>query len=300
MSAPVVCQTILELDMNIQPICRKASAEIFCIWRQIINIKTTANTVSHQMHLSVAKRSALVFEKIDLSVVSVSKFSESFQPFFTQCLTKFHCLSTRPRISLGKKIPPTNPFLQLFPQPHQYISDPYVLVSLSMFWNLGIFLLVDIFKHVTKGLDPSIQQEQGLIVREYQRNAVSCVAQVVECVIALPADEAFNLQNGLGAEVPLTAYHVTPGFAVTTLQRAIENVIDLQLTSQCDAAASAEDAGNLIPDGIWDPQIDILLKGLISLDVTIGGSQACGVAIETLMHKYGDVISECWTSGFDS
>ncbi|CAI7601881.1 unnamed protein product [Penicillium glandicola] len=267
-AALAVSQNILELDINVQPICRKASAETFCVWRQIINIKTVAN----QAHDTVDEQSSTTVEAINLSVAAVRNYSESFQPFILQCIKNFHCLSTCPRISL---------------------------VSLVMFWNLGIFLLVEVFKKVTKDLDPSIEQEVGPIVREYQREAVSCMTQVVECVLNLPAEEAFNLQNGLGAEVPLTAYHVTPSLAVTALQRAIESVIDLQLHSR-DGDLSGHDPQFLVPDGIWDRQIDILMKGIMSLDVTIGGSQTCGVALRGLMHKYGDILSECWTSGFDS
>ncbi|KAJ5201132.1 hypothetical protein N7449_005935 [Penicillium cf. viridicatum] len=263
-----VSQNILELDVNVQPICRKASAETFIVWRQIINIKTVAN----QAHGTINERSSSTIEAINLSVAAVRDFSHSFQPFILHCIRNFHCLSTCPRISL---------------------------VSLVMFWNLGIFLLVEVFKKVTKDLDPSVEQEVGPAVREYQRDAASCVAQVVECVLNLPAEEAFNLQNGLGAEVPLTAYHVTPSLTVTALQRAIESVIDLQLYSSSDDDLS-DDAQFLIPDGVWDRQIDILMKGLMSLDVTIGGSQTCGVALRGLMHKHGDILSECWTSGFDS
>ncbi|KAJ6150409.1 hypothetical protein N7471_001608 [Penicillium samsonianum] len=268
-AALAVSQNILELDINIQPICRKASAETFIVWRQIINVKTVAN----QAHGTINERSSSTIEAIKLSVEAVREFSQSFQPFILQCIRNFDCLSTCPRISL---------------------------VSLVMFWNLGIFLLAEVFRKVTKDLDLDMEQEIGPAVWEYQRDAASCMAQVVECVLNLPAEEAFNLQNGLGAEVPLTAYHVTPSLAVTALQRAIESVIDLQLHSRCDDSISEDDAQFLIPDGIWDRQIDILMKGLISLDVTIGGSQTCGVALRGLMHQHGDILSECWTSGFDS
>ncbi|CAI7565816.1 unnamed protein product [Penicillium viridicatum] len=267
-AALAVSQNILELDINVQPICRKASAETFIVWRQIINIKTVAN----QAHGTINERSSSAIEAINLSIASVRDFSHSFQPFILHCIRNFHCLSTCPRISL---------------------------VSLVMFWNLGIFLLVEIFKKVIKDLNLSIEQEVGPAVREYQRDAASCVAQVVECVLNLPAQEAFNLQNGLGAEVPLTAYHITPSLTVTALQRAIESVIDLQLHSSSDDESS-DHAQFLIPDGVWDRQLDILMKGLMSLDVTIGGSQTCDVALRGLLHKHGDILSECWTSGFDS
>ncbi|KAJ5375689.1 hypothetical protein N7517_007695 [Penicillium concentricum] len=268
-TALAVSRNILELDINVQPICRKASAETFCVWRQIIKIKAVAS----QAHGTINERSLSTIEAIKLSVAAVRDFSESFQPFILHCIKNFHCLSTCPRISL---------------------------VSLVMFWNLGIFLLAEVFKKVTEDLDPSVDQDIWSAVRDYQRDAASCVTQVVECVLNLPAEEAFNLQNGLGAEVPLTAYHVTPSLAVTALQRAIESVIDLQLHSNCDAGALEDNAQFLIPDGIWDRQIDILMKGLMSLDVTIGGSQTCGVALGELMRNHGDVLSECWTSGFES
>jgi hypothetical protein len=169
-----------------------------------------------------------------------------------------------------------------------------------MFWNLGIFLLVDVVQGVINHLDDSIEQQTGPVIRKYQQDAASCVAQVVECVLGLPAEEAFNLQNGLGAEVPITAYHVTPSLAVTSLQKAIESVINIQFrrTGRSGLAPSAGQI--LIADGIWDRQIDILMKGLMSLDVTIGGSQTCGMALLDLMQRHGDILSECWTSGFDT
>ncbi|KGO73225.1 hypothetical protein PITC_003130 [Penicillium italicum] len=268
-TAFAVSQNIQELNTNVQSICRKASGETFIVWRQIINIRTAAN----QAHGTVYERASSTIEAINSSVAAVRDFNESLQPFIHQCIRNFHCLSTCPRISL---------------------------VSLVMFWSAGIFLLAEIFKRVTQDLDNSIKKELWPAVQEYQRDAASCVAQVVECVLNLPAEEAFNLQNGLGAEVPLTAYHVTPSLAVTALQRAIETIIDLQLYPSSHDDLAEDDGQLLIPDGIWDRQIDILVKGLMSLDVTIGGSQTSGVALKGLMHKYGDILSECWTSGFES
>ncbi|OQE34911.1 hypothetical protein PENCOP_c015G07646 [Penicillium coprophilum] len=267
-AALAVSENILELDINVQPICRKASAETFCVWRKIINIKHVAS-----LHGTINERFSSTIEAIKLSVAAVRDFNQSFQPFIFHCIKNFHCLSTCPRISL---------------------------VSLVMFWNLGIFLFVEVFEKVTKDLDPSDRQEIGSAVRGYQRDAASCVTRVIECVLNLPAEEAFNLQNGLGGDVPLTAYHVTPSLAVSALQRAIQSVINLQLYSNRDAGSLEDNAQLLMPDGIWDQQIDILMKGLMSLDVTIGGSQTSGVALRGLMHNYGDIISDCWTSGFDS
>jgi len=203
---------------------------------------------------------------------------------------------------------PGYPLVSVTPASFTIFSQFYIsgiltshdIVSHVMFWNLGIFLLVDVFQRATKDLDDSIEQQSGPIIRKYQQDAASCVAQVVECVLDLPAEEAFNLQNGLGAEVPITAYHVTPSLAVTALQKAIESVINLQIYWTGQSGLAAGDGQMLILDGIWDRQIDILMKGLMSLDVTIGGSQTCWMALRELMQKHGDILSECWTSRFDT
>lgn len=175
-----------------------------------------------------------------------------------------------------------------------------VLVSHAMFWNLGIFYFVDVYRTAAEALGTSLEPHTGSIIRGYQKDAASIVAQVVECVLELPGEELFNLQNGLGAEVPITAYHVTPSLAVTALRKAIESVIDLQAGWTNQNGLADTDERVLIPDEIWDRQIDILMKGLMSLDVTIGGSQTCGLALRDLMSKYGDILCECWTSGFDT
>lgn len=168
-------------------------------------------------------------------------------------------------------------------------------VTHTMFWCLGIFLLADVFRSAVENLDDSTEQYASQIIGRYQHDAASTVAQVVEGVLNLPTEEMFNLQNGLGAEAPITAYHVTPSLAITALKKAIESVIAHQSTR----GIQGDFTEVLVPDGIWDHQIDILMKGLISLDVTIGGSQTCDMAIRELMRKHGDIISECWTSGFD-
>jgi hypothetical protein len=169
-----------------------------------------------------------------------------------------------------------------------------------MFWNLGILLLVDTFQNVSTHLDDASGQQTSRVIRQYQQDAAYSVAKVVGCVLELPAEEAFNLQNGLGAEVPITAYHVTPSLAVTALQKAIGSVVSIQLHWANQSEPASGDGQILTPDGIWDRQVDILMKGLMSLDVTIGGSQTCGLALRELMQKHGDILSECWTSGFET
>ncbi|KAJ5319899.1 hypothetical protein N7508_000182 [Penicillium antarcticum] len=271
MTAWAACRSILEFDGQVQAICLKASAEAFCVWRQIINIKSCArssNNISPEYQQSI-------IEAIYSGIAAINQLNASFQPFIAHSISNFLYLSTCPRISI---------------------------VSLVMFWNLGIFLLDDVYKNACQYLNVADEQQFAPIIRTYQQEAALCVAQTVECVLKIPAEEAFNLQNGLGAEVPITAYHVTPSLAVTALQKAIEGVIQLQLHTNYDAGISEGEGGCgvVMPDGTWDRQIDVLMKGLMSLDVTIGGSQTSNMALRQLMQQYGDILSECWTSDFDT
>ncbi|CAG8371330.1 unnamed protein product [Penicillium salamii] len=282
MAGWATCRNILELDANIQPLFRKASADTFYIWRRIIHVKESVT----QPCVTIIERSRLILEALDVGMAAIDEFDERYQSFFANCIANFKHLSTCPRISIGMLISITMSLI-LDDDPRLLTAD--VLVSHTMFWSLGIFLLADVYQGATKHLKEEFEQHNSPIIRKYQAQAVSLVARVVECVHDLPAEELFNLQNGLSADVPITAYHVTPSLAVTALEKAIESVISLQSHQQI-----------IMPDGIWDRQIDFLMKGLLSLNVTIGGSQTCEVALRQLMSKHGDILSECWTSGFET
>ncbi|KAJ5116855.1 hypothetical protein N7456_001203 [Penicillium angulare] len=271
------CRNILELDANIQSIFRKASAETFYIWRKIINIKESVTLP----HGNVADKSKSTIEAINMGIATIDEFNETYQPFISHCCYVY-LYDTRPIHLLS-------------------ILMNHGSVSHTMFWSLGIFLLVDVFQTATVShLDESIAQCIGPTIRKYRDHAASIVAQVVGSVQNLPAEEVFNLQNGLGAEVPITVYHVTPSLAVTALEKAIESVIESQHTSIPQGGLREYHREALVPDGIWDHQVDILMKGLMSLDVTIGGSQTCGVTLRRLMRRHGDTLSECWTSEFET
>jgi hypothetical protein len=167
-----------------------------------------------------------------------------------------------------------------------------------MFWDLGVLILAEILKPVMNELDYDCGPHWISSMRAYQQEAVSSVARMVESVLTLPTEETFNLQNGLSAEVPIIAYHITPSLMVTTLQKAVEHIIDLQFSSNCSLEAPEGRMRTLTPDGVWDQQIDFLMKGLILLHVTIGGSQTASAAVQSLMRKYGDILSECWSCDF--
>jgi len=159
------------------------------------------------------------------------------------------------------------------------------------FWDLGVLIFAEVLQPVT-------DNHLTLEMQSYRQAATASIAQTIEHVLKLPIEEAFNLQNGLSADVPLIAYHVTPSLMAAALEKAVEHIILIQtsLSHDRESAGIAGDPGH----EIWAHQIDCLMKGLLSLNVTVGGSQTAGVAFQSLMRNYGDIISECWTSDFET
>lgn len=146
-------------------------------------------------------------------------------------------------------------------------------------------------------LDQSSKQSIVSKVDIHQQEATSSMSQTVESVLALPTEEVFNIQNGLSADVPIISYHITPSLIATTIERSIENIINRQLHIAENLNISRSELQDA-PLNCWQRQIDILMKGLVALDVTVGGSQTAGVALQALMRKHGDILSECWSCEF--
>ncbi|GAB1199595.1 hypothetical protein APSETT444_008949 [Aspergillus pseudonomiae] len=173
-------------------------------------------------------------------------------------------------------------------------------VSILMFWNLGVFVLKEALKPTMRGIDPPCSHSVFSKLQAYSEEAALSVTQIVECVLSLPFEEIFNLQNGVSGEASVLSYHITPTLVAATFQKAIENILDVQLYPPCGVGALDDRPFNHHADSTWKQHIDTILKGLISLDATIGGSQASGVAIRSLMQSYGDILSECWSSDFET
>lgn len=158
-----------------------------------------------------------------------------------------------------------------------------MLVFLLIFWDLGILVLAEVLRTISYTTNPPDQQLVSQMQNYRWESSVS-VARTIEAVLNLPTAEAFEPSSGLDPEVPLTASHVTITTIVSALQKAIEHIIDCKLALDDD----------LFPDGSWDRCLGILMKGLVALGVTVGGSRTATVSIQTLMQTYGDILSECW------
>lgn len=162
------------------------------------------------------------------------------------------------------------------------------------FWDLGILTFVEVIQALQDNAISDLSPE----IQAYRQNATFSIAAIIECVLRLPVDEAFNLQNGLSADVPLIAYHVTLSLMATALDKAVEHIIDMR--TSCRYNDESVGTTWTTGDETWTRQIDFLMKGLLSLDVTVGGSQTAGVSFQSLMRNHGDIISECWTSEFET
>ncbi|PWY73970.1 prefoldin subunit 2 [Aspergillus eucalypticola CBS 122712] len=240
------------LDDSIPSICKKAVAEAFYICRQIVETKNSL----------CCDQSLACIEDVTSTMATLNNFDKQFRPFINYCINNLECLSLHSRTAS---------------------------VSLVLFWDLSILILAEAVA-LSRG-SGSVDDTIITNMRSYQAEAVASVTKTVDHVLSLPPDSAFNLENGLDAEVPLIAYHITPSLTAMVYQKTIETLMD----SQQSPLHTGETA-----DEVWQRQVDIVLKGLSSLGETVGGSEATTRVLQSLLPRYGDILSECWTSDFST
>ncbi|KAB8226261.1 Alpha/beta hydrolase family-domain-containing protein [Aspergillus novoparasiticus] len=258
-----------DFDDSVPGICRAAVAEAFRVWKQVVAIK---GILSNQIKDDLELRPNLS-EDITSTTTAVGRFKETFGSFLDYCIENLGFLSMRSRLSS---------------------------VSIMMFWNLGIFVLIDTLKPTMTGTNQPCSHSIFSKLQTYNEEAALSVARTAECVLSLPFEKIFNLQNGVSAEASVLSYHITPTLVAVTFQKAIEAILDMQLYPPCGEGILNDRSLSLHADSTWKQHIDTIMKGLVSLDVTIGGSLASGVAIQNLMQIHGDIISDCWSCDFET
>lgn len=142
-------------------------------------------------------------------------------------------------------------------------------------------------------------QDLGQLLRNFQQQAAFSLAQITKCVLDSPIEEGFNLKNGLAAEAPITAYHITPSIMTMAIEKAVLYLVQAHISKASETTTSNTDS-NFIEDDLPHRQIDCLMKGLLSLEVTIGGSQEVGRVLKSLLQEYGDIISESWSCDYET
>ncbi|GAD95939.1 hypothetical protein ANI_1_1316164 [Paecilomyces variotii No. 5] len=238
-----------QLDDNIANVGRKAMTEAFHVWRQVIKVKQ-AKLKPENAHGAGGE----AFKDIPSTLTAVAAFEQSFRTFINSCAEHFGVLSD--------------------------ISRKY-FVYLVVFWDLGVLVLCETLRSMLNETDHS-HMDMITNMRTCQWQAASSMAQMVGCVLELPAGEVFKEDSGLGADLPLILSHVSPGIVVIALEKALQQIIDWRFSSEYET----------VPEGIWELHVGTLLKGLVSMEVTIGGSRTAGLALQSLTREYGDILSQ--------
>lgn len=169
-----------------------------------------------------------------------------------------------------------------------------------MFWNLGVFVLMETLHPTRTGLNQPCSHSIFSKLQTYNEEAALSVTRTAQCVLSLPFEKVFNLQNGVSAEASILSYHITPTLVAATFQKAIEAILDMQLYPPCGESTPKDRSLSPHADSTWKQHIDTIMKGLLSLAATIGGALASGMAIQNLMQFHGDIISDCWSCDFET
>lgn len=270
-----------DLGDDIPHICRKAVAEAFSVWGQIIEVKNLVSKPTRPSQLSDAICSA---------VTAVGKFDHLFRAFMTYCLDNLEHLPIPSKASSG----------QSYTYSHRMsLLTSLKPVSIEIFWDFAVLILAE---SVTATINSPYSIESHLVssMHAYQMEAVSSIARTVDRMLSIPAEESFNLQNGLSAEVPIIAYHITPILTAATFEKAVENIISLHFAPLCSTDVRENEPLDSLTEHAWKQQVDIIMKGINSLAMTVGGSEAANIVSQSLLRRHGDILSECWSSDFST
>lgn len=135
----------------------------------------------------------------------------------------------------------------------------------------------------------------------YRRTATSAITRLSTRLLADPFPEESLLCDDLDVGSRMTGYHLTPDLAVVAVRKAIEAHISLEPRTDFDNFDHSDLHGDHDTNvQQWKEDLDRLLKGLVALKASIGGTQSAGQALESLLRKYGDILSECWSADFET
>ncbi|KAE8381197.1 Alpha/beta hydrolase family-domain-containing protein [Aspergillus bertholletiae] len=258
-----------EFDDTVPGICRAAAAEAFRVWKQLVAIKSSLSSPTK----NDIERCPILSADITSTITAFGNFKEAFGAFLDFCIGNLGYLSMRSKLSS---------------------------VSMMLFWNLSVFVFTEALKPTMTKVNPPCNLSIFSRLQAYSEEAALSVVQTAKCVLSLPFEETFNLHNGVSAEASVLSYHITPTLVAATFQKAIETILNLQSYPPGGVTALENESLGLHADSAWKQHIDTIMKALVSLDATIGGSQASGVAIQNLMQSYGDIILDCWSCDFET
>jgi hypothetical protein len=177
------------------------------------------------------------------------------------------------------------------------VLTSHVLVTLCALWALGLSSFAEVSNIKSKVGTNLISTDLFRKLYSCQSAAVLRLSQLMRRLQAQPTLKMFNLYHGLSADVPLTGYHLTTELMVAALRQAIEQQISLH---NYNSTSFVGFGLSLTAEDQWRDSIDCLMKGLLMLDVTVGGSQAVQAASQKLIQSHGDILSDCWSTDFDT
>ncbi|KAL4873952.1 hypothetical protein BDV12DRAFT_191819 [Aspergillus spectabilis] len=235
--------------------------------RSTIDRYPDSNNLVKELVSSAAPPSQ-ISDAASAAVSAIGEFNHKFRDFMN------HCMENPEHLSTGSKVSS---------------------VSIILFWNLGALILVE---SLLSKPTINIPSHLSSTIHSLQKESIFSITQISQRLLSLAPEEPFNLQNGLAADVPILAYHITPSLTATTFKKAIEAIVSEQGPSPHNRKENQQPTTN--DNDIRKHQIDSSMKAISSLDVTVGGAQASRTAFDGLMRRYGDVLSECWSESFET
>ena len=148
-----------------------------------------------------------------------------------------------------------------------------------LYWSLGVLKVYEVLQSTTNLAVTGIS-DLWRIARESRSRAVTLHAKIMKVIMHNANDDGLPVLEGTSFKLPFMAHHANTTLLTLALTTAIEHTIDMLL------------AGEIEADGDW---LQLSMWCLFSLEHSASGRSSVRPALDRLIHRYGDIILECWS-----
>ena len=157
--------------------------------------------------------------------------------------------------------------------------------------------VAELLKDAPATIRPRVAFDMLGKIREYRLSATSAIGEIAKSITKISSDGGIALGDDTNVKLPFVAHHANTELVVSTLQKAIEHTIDLNIGQSSESPFGAEVYGAFASSDNWMNSLKCLLACLLALEKTDSGRCAARPAFHCLLNRYGDFLMECWTPG---
>lgn len=166
---------------------------------------------------------------------------------------------------------------------------------LVILWNLATLTFAEYLDGAKDVVPAPYMSGMSSQIMKYRWTGVQSIASMISGLGTLSSDEASIHETGISSDIPYFSCHITSHLVLQTLVKAIDSAVGLRSPGGFLHGPSLGFGIDTDPYVIWSGCVKSMLRSLISLEATVWGSHTAREALQGLMQRHGDILTECWS-----